>query len=183
MKPAPTGSGVCANTIGTVRVAPRVTRAAVLRDAADAAGIGQWAAIQSMAPSLGVEVILVGLRDAGEIDRAITAFARGSNGGLIVTGSAPAAVHRLLYLSGSCSNLIGNRFRAQTPETTARLFVICEAKFGMLFRYEGGAFHAAASLGVPPAYADYLRGRAHVVSEHPHNLRCPCGYFKLAGRP
>ena len=46
---------------------------------------------------------------------------------------------------------------------------ICEAKFGMLFRYEGGAFHAAASLGVPPAYADYLRGRAHVVSEHPHN--------------
>jgi two-component system, NtrC family, sensor kinase len=46
---------------------------------------------------------------------------------------------------------------------------ICEAKFGMLFRYDGGAFHAAASLGVPPPYADYLRGRAHVVSEHPHN--------------
>jgi putative tryptophan/tyrosine transport system substrate-binding protein len=68
-------------------IAPRVTRAAVLRDAADPAGIGQWAAIQSMAPSLGVEVTLVGLRDAGEIYRAITAFPRGSNGGLIVTGS------------------------------------------------------------------------------------------------
>jgi putative ABC transport system substrate-binding protein len=82
-------------------IAPRVTRAAVLRDAADPAGIGQWAAIQSMAPSLGLEVILVGLRDAGEIDRAIAAFARGSNGGLIVTGSAPAAVHRELIIASA----------------------------------------------------------------------------------
>jgi putative tryptophan/tyrosine transport system substrate-binding protein len=80
-------------------IAPRVTRAAVLRDAVDPAGIGQWAAIQSMAPSLGVEVILVALRDADEIDRAITAFANGSNGGLIVTGSAPAAVHRDLIIA------------------------------------------------------------------------------------
>jgi GAF domain-containing protein len=46
---------------------------------------------------------------------------------------------------------------------------ICEAKFGMLFRYDGGAFHTAASLGLPPAYAEYLRGRAHIVGEHPHN--------------
>jgi two-component system NtrC family sensor kinase len=46
---------------------------------------------------------------------------------------------------------------------------ICEAKFGMLFRYDGGAFHTAASLGLPPAYAEYLSRRAHVVSEHPHN--------------
>jgi putative tryptophan/tyrosine transport system substrate-binding protein len=82
-------------------IAPRVTRAAVLRDAADPAGIGQWAAIQSMAPSLGLEVILVGLRDAGEIDHAIAAFARGSNGGLIVTGSAPAAVHRELIIASA----------------------------------------------------------------------------------
>jgi putative tryptophan/tyrosine transport system substrate-binding protein len=82
-------------------IAPRVTRAAVLRDATDPAGIGQWAAIQSMAPSLGVEVILIALRDAGEIDRAITAFASGSNGGLIVTGSAPAAVHRDLIIASA----------------------------------------------------------------------------------
>jgi putative tryptophan/tyrosine transport system substrate-binding protein len=82
-------------------IAPRVTRGAVLRDAGDPAGIGQWAAIQSMAPSLGVEVILVSLREAGEIDRAITAFASRSNGGLIVTASAPAAVHRELIIASA----------------------------------------------------------------------------------
>jgi putative tryptophan/tyrosine transport system substrate-binding protein len=84
-------------------IAPRVTRAAVLRDIADPAGIGQWAAIQSMAPSLGVEAVLVALRDAAEIESAIAAFATRSNGGLIVTASAPhrdliialAARHRL----------------------------------------------------------------------------------------
>jgi putative ABC transport system substrate-binding protein len=75
-------------------IAPRVTRAAVLRDSSEPAGIGQWGAIQSMAPSLGVEVSLIGVRDADEIERGIAAFARGSNGGLIVTGSSPAAVHR-----------------------------------------------------------------------------------------
>jgi putative ABC transport system substrate-binding protein len=82
-------------------IAPRVTRAAVLRDAADPAGIAQWASIQSVAPSLGIELTLVGMRDAGEIDRAITAFAQGSDGGLIVTGSAPAAVHRELILTSA----------------------------------------------------------------------------------
>jgi putative tryptophan/tyrosine transport system substrate-binding protein len=82
-------------------IAPGVTRAAVLRDGADPAGIGQWAAIQSIAPSFGVEVVLLALRDAGEIDRAMTAFARGSNEGLIVTASAPAAVHRELILASA----------------------------------------------------------------------------------
>ena len=57
-------------------IAPRVTRAAVLRDPAITAGIGQFAAIQTVAPSLGVEVSPVDVRDAGEIERAITAFAR-----------------------------------------------------------------------------------------------------------
>jgi putative tryptophan/tyrosine transport system substrate-binding protein len=80
-------------------IAPRVTRAAVLRDTADPAGIGQWAAIQSMAPSLGIEPILVALRDAAEIESAIAAFASGSNGGLIVTASAPSAVHRDLIIA------------------------------------------------------------------------------------
>ena len=67
-------------------IAPRVTRVAVLRDPAVAAGIGQLGAIQAVAPSLGVELSPVDVRDAGEIERAVTAFARGSNGGLIVTG-------------------------------------------------------------------------------------------------
>jgi putative ABC transport system substrate-binding protein len=80
-------------------IAPRVTRAAVLRDTADPAGIGQWAAIQSIAPSSGVEAVLIALRDAAEIESAITAFARGSNGGLIVTASAPSAVHRDLIIA------------------------------------------------------------------------------------
>ena len=57
-------------------IAPGVTRAAVLRDPAIAAGIGQFAVIQSVAPSLGVEVSPINVRDAGEIERAVTAFAR-----------------------------------------------------------------------------------------------------------
>ena len=79
-------------------IAPGVTRAAVLRDPAITAGIGQFAAIQSVAPSLGVEVSPVNVRDAGEIERAITAFARSRNGGLIVTASALATVHRDLII-------------------------------------------------------------------------------------
>jgi putative ABC transport system substrate-binding protein len=80
-------------------VAPRVTRAAVLRDPALASGGGQLGAIQSVAPSFGVELSPVGVRDAGEIERAITAFARGSNGGLIVTGSSLAVFHRELIIA------------------------------------------------------------------------------------
>ena len=71
------------------KIAPGVTRALVLRDAAITAGIGQFAIIQSVATSAGVDVRPVNLRDADEIERAITAFARSPNGGLIVTASAP----------------------------------------------------------------------------------------------
>jgi ABC-type uncharacterized transport system substrate-binding protein len=77
-------------------IAPRVTRAAVLRDPAVAFGTGQFGAVQIVAPSLGVEVSPIDVRDADEIERAITAFARGSDGGLIVTGSALANIHRKL---------------------------------------------------------------------------------------
>ena len=63
------------------------------------AGIGQFAAIQAVAPSFGVELSPIDVRDAGEIERAVTAFARGSNGGLIVTASALAAVHRELIIA------------------------------------------------------------------------------------
>src|SRR5262245_52935717 len=77
-------------------IAPRVTRVAVIRDPALATGVGQLGAIQSVAPSLGVELRPLGVRDAGEIERAITAFARSPDGGLIVTGSTLAIVHREL---------------------------------------------------------------------------------------
>jgi putative tryptophan/tyrosine transport system substrate-binding protein len=80
-------------------IAPGVTRAAVLRDPAITAGIGQFGAIQAVAPSVGIQVSPAGVRDADEIERAITAFARGSNGGLIVTGSALAVVHRDLIVA------------------------------------------------------------------------------------
>jgi putative ABC transport system substrate-binding protein len=74
-------------------IAPKVTRVAVLRDPTIAAGIGQLGAIQSVAPSLGVELTAVNVRDPGEIERALSAFARSSNGGLIVTASPLARVH------------------------------------------------------------------------------------------
>ena len=76
------------------QIAPSMTRAAVLRDPAVASGIGQFAAIQAVAPSLGVELSPVDARDAPEIERAVTAFARSGNGGLIVTASPVAARHR-----------------------------------------------------------------------------------------
>src|SRR6266404_651022 len=105
-------------------IAPSVTRAAVLRDPAIASGIGQFAGVQAVAPSLGVELSPVDVRDAPEIERAVTAFARaahsasedarkraddtrpepgssarGSNGGLIVTASALATRHRDLIIT------------------------------------------------------------------------------------
>jgi putative ABC transport system substrate-binding protein len=75
-------------------IAPGTTRAAVLRDPAITAGIGQFAAIQTAAPSLGIEVSPVNVRDTDEIERAIAAFARSGNGGLIVTGSPLTGLHR-----------------------------------------------------------------------------------------
>jgi len=79
-------------------IAPSVTRVAVLRDPAITAGIGMWGAIQSVAPSFGVDLRPIDVRDAGEMERALAAFAGGPNGGLIVTGSALAVVHRNLII-------------------------------------------------------------------------------------
>ena len=79
-------------------IAPQLKRAAVLRDAT-AAGIGQFAVIQAAAPSFGVEVRPVGVHDADEIEGAVTAFARSSNGGLIVTASSLTLVHRKLIIA------------------------------------------------------------------------------------
>jgi putative ABC transport system substrate-binding protein len=81
------------------QIAPSLTRAAVIRDPAIAAGTGQLGALQSVAPSFGVEVTPVNVRDIGEIERAVKAFALSSNGGLIVTGSALTVVHRDLIIT------------------------------------------------------------------------------------
>ena len=81
------------------QIAPSVTRVAVLRNPADPAGTGQWGAIQSVAPSFGVELIPLGVRDPSEIERAVTEFARGSNGGLIVVAGGLVIVHRELIIA------------------------------------------------------------------------------------
>src|SRR5262249_61930525 len=81
------------------QIAPHLTRVAVIRDPTTDSGIGQMAAIQGVAPLFGVELNAVGLRDAGEIERAITAFARGSNAGVIVVAGALANVHRELIIT------------------------------------------------------------------------------------
>src|SRR5260370_29783963 len=73
-------------------IAPHVTRAAVIRDSTTTCGFGPFAAIQSMAPSLGVEAVAVNVPDPAEIDRTIPDFGRSANGGLIVTGSGLAMV-------------------------------------------------------------------------------------------
>jgi ABC-type uncharacterized transport system substrate-binding protein len=81
------------------QIAPGVTRVAVLRDPAIPAGVGQFAIIQSVAPSVGVEVSSINMRDASEIERGVAAFARSPNGGLILTASALAIVHRTLIIA------------------------------------------------------------------------------------
>jgi len=80
-------------------IAPRVTRAAILRDPTIAAGIGQLAAIQAVAPALGVELSPLGARDAGEIERALAAFPLGANAGLIVTAGPSTGTYRDLIIA------------------------------------------------------------------------------------
>jgi putative tryptophan/tyrosine transport system substrate-binding protein len=81
------------------QIAPSVRRVAVLRDAAITAGIGLWGAIQSVSPSFGVELRPIDVRDASEMERALATFAESPNGGLILTGSAWAIVHRDLIIA------------------------------------------------------------------------------------
>jgi putative ABC transport system substrate-binding protein len=80
-------------------IAPTVMRVAVFRDSANPTGIGQFGVIQALAPSLRLEVNPINMRDAGEIEGAVAAFARNSNGGLIVPGSASASLHRNLIVA------------------------------------------------------------------------------------
>jgi putative ABC transport system substrate-binding protein len=80
-------------------IAPGLTRAAVLRDPTVGSGTAQYAIIQAMAQSLGVELRPIAVRDPGEIERAIAAFAQVPNGGLIIVGAPSAAVHRNLIIT------------------------------------------------------------------------------------
>jgi putative tryptophan/tyrosine transport system substrate-binding protein len=90
-------------------LAPNVKRAAILRDPALAAGIGQFAAIQALAsPSLGMELTPIDVRDPAELKRAIAAFAREQNGGLIITASQSAVTHRNLIISLASQFLLPN---------------------------------------------------------------------------
>ena len=86
----------------TKEIAPRVTRVAVLRDLT--IGLGQLGAIQSVAPSLGVELTPIGVDDPGQIERTVAAFARSPNGGLIVTASTSAIIHRELITTLAARN-------------------------------------------------------------------------------
>ena len=81
------------------QVAPTITRVAALRDPAISGGLGQYGAVQSAASSFGVEASAINMRDATEIEHAVTAFAATSGGGLIVTGSALGFVHRGLIVT------------------------------------------------------------------------------------
>jgi putative ABC transport system substrate-binding protein len=92
---------LCAKWLGLLKqIAPHITRAAVLRDPAIAAGIGQFAVIQSVAPTVGIDVRAINLvDDVAKIEHSIGAFARDPNGGLIMTASALSAVHRDLIIA------------------------------------------------------------------------------------
>jgi len=81
------------------QIAPGLTRAAVLRDSQQISGGGQFGAIQAVAPSFGVELSPIDLRDAGEVERALAAFARNQNGGLIVTAGGMTLIHRELIIA------------------------------------------------------------------------------------
>jgi putative tryptophan/tyrosine transport system substrate-binding protein len=91
---------ICGKWLELVKqIAPGITRAAVLRDSTQGGGTSQFASIQAVAPSIKVEVSPVNMSGAGEIERAIAAFARAPNGGLIVTASGAAIYHRELVIA------------------------------------------------------------------------------------
>ena len=101
------------------QIAPRVTRAAVLRDSRAAAGIGQFGAIQSVAQSLGIELTPVGVRDVAEIERGVTEFAHSANGGLIVTAGGTKFRRDLIIGLASRHKLPAVYRSAITPRTVA----------------------------------------------------------------
>jgi putative tryptophan/tyrosine transport system substrate-binding protein len=102
-------------------IAPGVTRVAVLRDPAVASGIGQFGAVQIVAPALGVQLTPVDVRDAGEIERAVAAFARGSKGGVIVTASPRTTSHRELIATVAARHKLPAVFPSRSSLATGGL--------------------------------------------------------------
>jgi ABC-type uncharacterized transport system substrate-binding protein len=102
-------------------IAPRVTRAMVLRDSTIAAGPGLFGAVQALAPSVGVDVRPVDTRDAGEIERAVTAFAQSANGGLVVFGSPGATIHRELIVTLAAKHRLPATYSARYFATAGGL--------------------------------------------------------------
>ena len=101
------------------QIAPGVTRVAVLRDPAIPPGSAQFAAIQSVAPSVGVEVSPINLRDAGEIERAVAALRARRNGGLIVTASGLSVVHRELIITLAARHKLPTVYLSRTSSPMA----------------------------------------------------------------
>src|ERR1051325_8602547 len=119
------------------QMAPGVTRVAVLRDHAVTAGIGQFAVIQSAAPSVGIEVIPVSVRDAGEIERAVTGFARSPGRGLILTASALGNFHRDLVIALAARHKLPALYPSK-PYTAAGGLISYGADFIDQFRRAAG---------------------------------------------
>jgi putative tryptophan/tyrosine transport system substrate-binding protein len=114
--------GLTGKWLGLLKqIAPRVTRAAVIRDPTAAAGGGQLGAIQAVAPLFGVEVSPVDSRDPSEIERAVTAFARGSDGGLIVTANVLARLHGKLIIALAARHRLPAVYSSRTYVTDGGL--------------------------------------------------------------
>ena len=120
-------------------IAPDVTRVAVLRDPTNSSGIAQFGVIQAMAPSLRVEVSPINVRDAVDIERAVTAFAHPANGGLIATSSAATALHRALIIALAAQHKLPTVY------------------------YERFFVAAGALISYGPDYVDQYRPAAHYV--------------------
>ena len=118
-------------------IAPGVMRAAVLRDADISAGIGQFAVIQAVAPSVGVDVRPINMRDAAEIERDVTNFARAPNGGLIVTASPWALIHRELIAALAIRHKLPS-VNSTRPLVTSGGLVSYGANFADLYRGAAG---------------------------------------------
>ena len=101
------------------QIAPNVTRAAIFRDPSISAGTGQFGAIQAVAPSLGIEVMPMNVSDADEIERAVADFARTPNGGLVLTGSAMAYLHRELIVALAARHRLPTVYNDQSMSAAA----------------------------------------------------------------
>jgi putative tryptophan/tyrosine transport system substrate-binding protein len=141
-------------------VAPRMTRTAVLRDPTNPSGTGQFGAIQAVAPSFGVEASPVGLHDASEIERGLTAFAHEPNGGVIVTPSSLAIVHRGLIIT-----------------LTTRLRLPAVYPFGYFYRRRADVLWSRCRRSVSP------RGRLRESHFERRKARGPSGAEVYKSRP